>query len=307
MTELKIPHEPVLLREVLANFSSEEEGYFIDATLGYGGHSSAILENSPNIHLIGIDRDITAINFSKERLKKFENRFTLIHGKFSEKIEEIILNFKDKPILGVLADIGVSSLQLDVEERGFSFNSGNLDMRMDQTSTLTAERVVNSYSQYELEKIFSDFGEMKNSKKIAKALVEKRPFISGKELASFMEKLEKRKGGGNHPATQLFQAIRIEVNGELEELESFLNSVKRLENSKIGVITFHSLEDRIVKELFREWSRSCICPQEAFKCNCGNNHQIGKVITKKPLSAQNDEISKNRRSRSAKLRVFKLD
>jgi 16S rRNA (cytosine1402-N4)-methyltransferase len=303
----QIPHEPVLLKQVLESFQTENEGYFIDATLGYGGHSSAILENYPNIHLIGIDRDITAINFSKKRLEKFGNRFRAVHGKFSEKIDELISELNDKPIFGVLADIGVSSLQLDVEDRGFSFHSDNLDMRMDQSADLTAETIVNRYSQYELEKIFSDFGEMRNSKKVAKAIVDNRPFSSGKELASLMEKLEKRKGGGSHPATQLFQAIRIEVNGELDELSSLLKSLERLPETRVGIISFHSLEDRIVKEQFRDWAKSCICPPEAFKCTCGDNHQLGKIVTKKPLVADKDEIKSNRRSRSAKLRVFQIE
>lgn len=299
-----IPHKPVLLDEVIENFKSDENGYFIDATLGYGGHSSAIVENSPNIHLIGIDRDITAINFSKERLNKYKDRVTFYHGKFSEMISEIVKNHTDKPILGVLADIGVSSLQLDQLDRGFSFDSENLDMRMDQEQELTAERVVNSYSEYELDKIFRDYGEMRNSKKVAKAIINSRPISSGRELAELMTKVEKRKGGGTHPATQLFQAIRIEVNGELDELNTLLDKLEALPEAKVGIISFHSLEDRVVKNRFKEWSKSCICPPEAFQCTCGDDNQLGTVVTKKPIVASKEEERENRRSRSAKLRIF---
>jgi 16S rRNA (cytosine1402-N4)-methyltransferase len=304
---MEIPHKPVLLNEVIDAFATEGDGYFIDATLGYGGHSSAILESSPNIHLIGIDRDITAINFSKERLKEFGDRVTLYHGRFSEMIGEIIENHKDKPILGVLADIGVSSLQLDQLDRGFSFDSDNLDMRMDQSSELTAERVINSYSEYELDRVLRDYGEMRNSKKVAREIVNRRPISSGRELAEMMSKIERRKGGGVHPATQLFQAIRIEVNGELDELENLLDKAKELKGAKIGIISFHSLEDRVVKRVFKDWTTSCICPPEAFQCKCGDNHQLGKNLTKKPIVASKEEERENRRSRSAKLRLFQLD
>jgi 16S rRNA (cytosine1402-N4)-methyltransferase len=295
-----IPHKPVLLREVLEAFQTEESGIFIDATLGYGGHSSAILKTSPNINLIGIDRDKTAIEFSKDRLSEFGDRVTLLHGKFSEKIEEATNLFPDIPILGILADIGVSSLQLDELDRGFSFESNNLDMRMDRESGLDAEYVVNSYSEFELEKIFKEFGEMRNAKKVARVIVNSRPIRSGVELASILPK----KGKGTHPATQLFQAIRIEVNRELEELKEFLNSIQKVSGAKIGVISFHSLEDRIVKEKFREMAKSCICPPESFKCECGDNHEKGYILTKKPIIAKADEVKENPRSRSAKLRLF---
>jgi len=301
---LEIPHQPVLLDEVVNNFQTEESGYFIDATLGYGGHSSAILESSPNLKLIGIDKDITAIEFSKKRLAKFGNRVEFFHGSFSEVIQELIKT--KKPIIGVLADIGVSSLQFDKLERGFSFDSDNLDMRMNQTQDLTAEKIVNQYSEYDLDRIFKDYGEMRNSRKIAKLIVENRPIESGRDLSSLIAQVEFRKGGGTHPATQLFQAIRIEVNSELLELENLLNAVQTLRNVKVGIISFHSLEDRIVKNKFKEWTKSCICPPEVFRCGCGDNHNIGKILTRKPLVASKQESSKNRRSRSAKLRIFQI-
>jgi len=303
----EIPHLPVLLNEVIENFRTDEVGYFIDATLGYGGHSSAILESSPNIHLIGIDRDITAINFSKKRLSKFGDRVHIYHGKFSEMVDEVIQKHQDKPILGILADIGVSSLQLDKLDRGFSFDSDNLDMRMNQDDDLTAFRVVNSYSEYDLDKVLKDYGEMRNSRKMAKVIVDNRPIESGKDLASLIARTDGRKSGGTHPATQLFQAIRIEVNGELSELETFLEKLQNLKGVKIGIISFHSLEDRIVKNRFKDWTKSCICPSEFFRCSCGDNHQIGKVVTRKPLVASKKESNTNRRSRSAKLRIFQID
>ena len=297
------PHLPVLLNEIIDNFKTEEEGYFIDATLGYGGHSTAILESSPNINLIGIDRDITAINFSKNRLAKFENRVNLYHGKFSEMIDEVVKKHQDKPILGVLADIGVSSLQFDKLDRGFSFNSENLDMRMNQNDKLTAELVINSYSEEKLSTIFRDYGEIRDSHRIAKLIIENRPILSGRDLASLIAK-NVRQIGGTHPATQLFQAIRIEVNGELLELEKLLDSLKNLKGTKIGIISFHSLEDRIIKNVFKSWAKNCICPPEFFRCSCGDNHKIGKIITRKPLIASQKESKTNRRSRSAKLRIF---
>jgi 16S rRNA (cytosine1402-N4)-methyltransferase len=299
-----IPHKPVLLNEVLEAFQSEERGVFIDATLGYGGHSSHILQNSPNLNLIGIDKDITAVEFSKKRLSEFGNRVKILHGTFSEKIEEAKTIFPDLPIIGVLADIGVSSLQLDDVERGFSFNSPNLDMRMDQNSNLTGNEVVNRYSEFQLHEILSKYGELKNSRKLARIIANNRPIESGLELSSLIERNSHRKSGGIHPATLVFQAIRIEVNRELEELEKLLDSLATLKKSRVGIISFHSLEDRIVKDKFRDWAKSCICPKEAIRCECGDNHELGKPVSKKPIVASSDEVKENPRSRSAKLRLF---
>jgi 16S rRNA (cytosine1402-N4)-methyltransferase len=298
------PHKPVLLREVIKFFKTDEFGYFIDATIGYGGHSEEILKNSPNIHLIGIDRDEVAINYSKERLKEFKNRISFYHGSFGENIKQILEKYQDKNILGVLADIGVSSLQLDSLDRGFSFESENLDMRMDKNQNLTAYDVVNSYSEYSLGLILKEFGEVRNYKKIANKIVNNRPINSGKELAELIKKLGVR--GKINPATQTFQAIRIEVNRELEELENLLKSLGNLTDSKVGIISFHSLEDKIVKNYFRKWAKPCICPNGVFRCECGNNNQKGKILTKKPIIAQPDEVRENPRSRSAKLRVFQF-
>jgi len=303
-----IPHIPVLYREVIDTFKDIESGIVIDCTMGYGGHSSMILESNPNIKLIAIDQDQTAIDFSTERLAAFGDRVSIKKGRFSSVIQDILREVDASEIKGVLADIGVSSLQLDQKDRGFSYESDNLDMRMDRDASLTAQTVVNEYSKKELETIILEYGELRNYKKIASEIVAKRPFSSAKELSDAL-KSDMPRGKKIHPATLLMQAIRIEVNDELGELKSLLSSLKnaRLPDAKIAIISFHSLEDRIVKQAFASWSKSCICPQEAMRCICGNDHQLGKILTKKPLMAKDDELKENVRSRSAKMRVFQMD
>ncbi len=303
-----IPHIPVLYREVVAAFENIEEGIIIDCTMGYGGHSSMILEANPGVKLIAIDQDQTAIDFSRKRLEKYGDRVEIRKGRFSQVIKDILREVNPHEIKGLLADIGVSSLQLDQKERGFSYESDNLDMRMDKGSTLSASNVVNEYAKSELEKILLEYGELRNYKKIAAEIVNNRPFTSAKELSDKLKHLMPR-GKKIHPATLLMQAIRIEVNDELGELKSLLQSIEEagLPKAKIAIISFHSLEDRIVKKVFSKWSKSCICPPEAMRCTCGNNHQLGKVLTKKPIMAQSDELKENARSRSAKMRVFQMD
>jgi len=303
-----IPHIPVLYREVIELFKDIQEGIVIDCTMGYGGHSSMILEANPNIKLIGIDQDQTAIDFSTKRLEPFKERVEIRKGRFSQVIQEILQEHKASEIKGILADIGVSSLQLDQKERGFSFESDTLDMRMDKGAQLSAANVVNEYSQSELEKLLLEYGELRNYKKIAAQIVQNRPFSSAKELSEKLKPFMPR-GKKIHPATLLMQAIRIEVNDELGELKSLLHTIKetKLSHAKVAIISFHSLEDRIVKQAFSSWAKSCICPSEAFRCECGNNHALGKVITRKPLTAQADELKENARSRSAKMRVFQMD
>lgn len=299
-----IPHIPVLRQEVLDVFSTLNDGIFIDCTLGYGGHSQAILEAHPNITVVGIDKDPTAREFSQQRLNPFNNRFRCEAGAFSE----IITRYCDQNIVGILADIGVSSLQLDERMRGFSFDSPVLDMRMSGEG-MSAMEVVNRYNPLELERIFRDYGEEKLAKKAAYAIAqerEKNPFHSGEQLAHFLERIIP-KSGKIHPATRIFQAIRIEVNDELGELERLLMHVSRFSHPlRLAIISFHSLEDRIVKQTFKDWSHSCICPPEAYRCLCGNNHEKGKIITKKPIEATDAENKINPRARSAKMRVFEL-
>ena len=303
-----IPHIPVLYREVIDVFQDIKEGIIIDCTMGYGGHSSMILEANPNIKLIGIDQDQTAIDFSTQRLSQYGQRVSIKKGRFSQVIKEILQEVDPKEIKGILADIGVSSLQLDQKERGFSFESDTLDMRMDKDAPLSAWVVVNEYSQNELEHILKEYGELRNYKKLASVIVQKRPFVSSKELSEVLTPYLPR-GKKIHPATLLMQAIRIEVNDELGELKGLLQTIKEVHPpcAKVAIISFHSLEDRIVKQEFVKWSKSCICPPEAFRCECGNNHNLGKILTRKPVTAQADELKQNARSRSAKLRVFQMD
>ncbi|MCT7485073.1 16S rRNA (cytosine(1402)-N(4))-methyltransferase RsmH [Aliarcobacter cryaerophilus] len=297
-----IPHIPVLYNEVLDCFKEINKGYIIDCTTGYAGHSSGLLNQNSSVKLICNDQDDEALNFSKNRLKDFENRVEFNKGNF----ENIIKKFENYPIRGILADIGVSSLQLDKLDRGFSFNSENLDMRMNQNQSLDASTVINSYSQVELENIFKEYGEIREYKKIASLIVQNRPFYSAKELAEFFyNKLPK---GKIHPATLIFQAIRIEVNDELGVLDRLFKSMEeaKLKDCIVAIISFHSLEDRVVKNYFKKWSEDCICPKDAFRCECAKNHALGKIITKKPIIATNFEIKQNPRSRSAKLRVFRF-
>ena len=303
-----IPHIPVLYREVLHAFEDIEDGIIIDCTMGYGGHSSLLLEANPNIKIIAIDQDQTAIDFSTKRLAKFQERVNIKKGRFSVVIKEILQEVDPNKIKGVLADIGVSSLQLDQKERGFSYESDTLDMRMDKDAPLNAADVVNGYSKEALEHVLLEYGELRNYKKIAAKIVSMRPFSSAKSLAEAL-KSEMPRGKKIHPATLLMQAIRIEVNDELGELKNLLSALEnaQLSNAKIAIISFHSLEDRIVKKRFVQWSKSCICPAEAMRCSCGNNHALGKIVSRKPLMAQEDEIKENIRSRSAKLRLFQME
>ncbi|MEA3512002.1 MAG: 16S rRNA (cytosine(1402)-N(4))-methyltransferase RsmH [Campylobacterota bacterium] len=302
MNETIIPHIPVLFNEVCDIFKDLNDGYVIDCTLGYGGHSLGILESNPNIKLICNDQDDEALNFSKNRLKKYQDRIIFSKGNFKDVIEK----YKDKNIVGILADIGVSSLQLDKDDRGFGFNSSTLDMRMDQNQTLSAKVIVNEYTQNELEKIFKEYGEVKEYKKVSSLIVQNRPFESSKELAEFLSKNMYK--GKLHPATLPFQGIRIAVNNELGVLEELFEQIKNANftNTTVAIISFHSLEDRIVKNSFKNWSLKCICPSQNERCECGNNHQKGKIITRKPIIPTPAEIKQNARSRSSKMRVFKF-
>jgi len=301
-----IPHIPVLLNEVINAFQNLSPGFFIDCTLGYAGHSFHILEHYPHLQLIGIDRDDEALEFSTKRLEPFKERIKLLKGSFSQQVSTIDFS----KVSALLADFGVSSLQLDKNERGFNFDSPTLDMRMDQKSNFSARDIVNDYSQEMLEEIFKEYGETKEHKKVAAAIVQarkKKPIQSNQELSQIILK-SVRKKSKIHPATLYFQAIRIEVNRELEEIKDLLDilELKRPQGAIIALITFHSLEDRLVKQRFRKWSQNCICPTDSLRCSCGNNHSLGKEINRKPITATKEELQSNPRSRSAKLRVFKF-
>ena len=303
MNENQIPHIPVLFNEVIDTFKDLKEGYIIDCTLGYGGHSEGILESNSNIKLICNDQDDEALAFSKKRLEKYKDRVIFNKGNFKDVID----SFKDKNIVGILADIGVSSLQLDKNDRGFGFGGDTLDMRMDQNQHLSANEVVNNYSQNQLEDIFRNYGEVKEYKKVASLIVQNRPFTSSKELAQFLSKNMYK--GKLHPATLPFQGIRIEVNNELGVLEELFDKIEsaNFRGTTVAIISFHSLEDRIVKNYFKKWTQKCICPPQVMRCTCGNNHQKGKIITKKPIIPTPQEIKQNPRSRSSKMRIFKFD
>lgn len=297
------PHIPVLFQEILDTFKDIDNGYIVDCTVGYGGHSLGLLEQTDKIKLICNDQDDEALAFSKNRLDRFKDRIIWSKGNF----KDVIKKHTQYTIKGVLADIGVSSLQLDKESRGFGFDSEVLDMRMDQNQDFSAKDVVNHYSQNDLERIFKEYGEVREYKKVASLIVQNRPFNSAKEISELLSK--KMYKGKLNPATLPFQAIRIEVNKELEVLENLFNAIEEgnLKDCIVAIISFHSLEDRIVKNYFKKWSTNCICPKEAFRCTCGNNHAKGKIITRKPIIPSKEEIKQNPRSRSSKLRIFKFE
>ncbi len=298
-----IPHIPVLLEETVNLYKNMPgDGYFIDCTLGFGGHSEAILNMYPGIKLIGIDQDTDAMEFAKKRLSKFGERVEFINKRASKALEELP---EDLKVCGILADIGVSSYQLDNPKRGFTFDSDELDMRMDKTQKLSAREVLNFYSREDLERIIKEFGECRRYKKVVNAIISKRPVKSNKALADILGQTGIK---DKKDLAKIFQAIRIEVNNELKELEKILENSKKLAKpgTVVGIITFHSLEDRIVKNTFKEWSKKCICPPEAIRCECGGNNELGKILTKKPLTASKEEIKNNPRSRSAKLRGFQF-
>ncbi|RUM73842.1 MAG: 16S rRNA (cytosine(1402)-N(4))-methyltransferase [Sulfurovum sp.] len=304
---MQIPHIPVLLNEVLASFADTTKGYFVDCTLGYAGHSTKMLETYPHLKHIGIDRDEEALTFSQNRLSPYKERSTLYKGTFAM----VLPTLQEKPIVGVLADFGVSSLQLDKQERGFSFASEKLDMRMDSNASLTAYEVVNTYAQDKLEYIFNLYGEIREYKKLAQTVVKirsKEPIKSAKALSQIAKEVLPS-GGKIHPATLMFQAIRIEVNNELGEIEGLLDAIEttHYKDEIISLITFHSLEDRLVKNRFKKWAADCICDSHAIRCTCGRNHALGKILTRKPIVATQEELKMNPRSRSAKLRSFRFD
>jgi len=294
------PHIPVLFDETIELFKNIKEGFIVDCTLGYGGHSEGILKSNPNIKLICNDQDDEALNFSKQRLEPYKDRVVFNKGNF----KDVTKTFDGRKIVGILADIGVSSLQLDKESRGFGFESEVLDMRMDQNQELSAYEVVNNYSQNDLEYILKEYGEVREYKKVASLILKNRPFSSAKELSMMLEKNMSR--GKIHPATLPFQAIRIEVNKELDVLGELFDSLEKaqLHDCVVAIISFHSLEDRIVKNYFKKWSTKCICPSHVMRCECGNNNDKGKVLTKKPIIPTKEEIKINPRSRSSKMRVF---
>ena len=306
---MEFNHKPVLLEETIKGLNIKKDGIYVDGTLGGAGHSREILKHlSPNGQLIGIDRDEEALQAAQKNLQQFKN-VQYVHGNHDE-IEEILEKLKIDKVDGILLDLGVSSYQLDERQRGFSYLGNNeLDMRMDQTQELTAKQVVNTYSEEELANIIYKYGEERFSRQIAKNICKERKekeITSTEELVNIIEKsipsYAKKEG---HPAKRTFQAIRIEVNDEIKPLYNTVKKCIQLLKPKgrLCIITFHSLEDRAVKEAYTDSIGKCICPKDLPYCVCGAKSE-GKIINKKPIIATKEEQEKNSRSKSAKLRIF---
>lgn len=306
---MEFKHKPVLLQECIEGLNIKKDGIYVDGTLGGAGHSSEILKKlSSKGRLIGIDRDEEALSAAKEKLKNYQN-VTYLHGNHDD-IKELLQSIGIDKVDGILLDLGVSSYQLDERSRGFSYmGDSTLDMRMDKNQELTAETVINQYSEEQLAKIIDKYGEEKFAKRIASNIVKQRqisPIKTTMQLVDIIKKsipLSKQKDG--HPAKRTFQAIRIEVNNEIEPLkETIKQSVECLkEKGRLCVITFHSLEDRAVKEALVDLEGKCTCPKDLPYCVCGYK-SLGKIINKKPIIATNQEQEENSRSKSAKLRIF---
>ncbi|AEF17089.1 Ribosomal RNA small subunit methyltransferase H [Thermoanaerobacterium xylanolyticum LX-11] len=300
-------HESVLLQETIEYLEIKPDGIYVDGTLGGGGHSYEILRRLDKGKLIAIDRDMDAIKAASIRLKDFNNT-TYIHDNY-KNIKDILKKCGIESIDGALLDLGVSSYQLDEAQRGFSYmHDAPLDMRMDKESDITAEYVVNNYSEDEIAKVISDYGEELWAKRIAKFIVEERrrkPIKTTFELVDIIKKAipASKRRTGPHPAKRTFQAIRIEVNEELKGLGDAIADFVDVMNpgGRIAIITFHSLEDRIVKNAYKKLEDPCTCPKN-LPCTCGKKPVI-KIITKKPIVPSEVEIKVNPRSRSAKLRV----
>lgn len=301
-------HKSVLLEECIEGLNIKKDGIYVDATLGGGGHTYEMLKRCINGKVIGIDQDEFAIKTASDKLRDFNN-FIAYKSNFSN-INDVLDDLNIEKIDGILFDLGVSSYQLDMAERGFSYhNDAPLDMRMDKSQKTTAWHIVNGYDEKELCKVITQYGEEKWAARIAKFIVEEREkeFIETTgQLVNIIKKAipAKVRMQGPHPARRTFQAIRIEVNKELEILENAIrNSVDRLnKGGRICVITFHSLEDRIIKNTFADLNCDCICPKEFPQCVCDHRRKI-KLINRKPIVPGDDELDENNRARSSKLRI----
>lgn len=306
---MEFKHVSVLLNETVEGLNIKENGTYVDGTLGGAGHSSEILKKLNNTgRLIGIDQDREALNAAGQRLKNYNN-VTFVHNNF-HNIGEILEELDIECIDGIMMDLGVSSYQLDNEERGFSYmKEAKLDMRMDREQNFSAYDVVNKYPEEKIYKVIKEYGEEKFAKRIANNIVrarEEKSIDTTLELVDIIRKSipAKNQREGGHPAKRTFQAIRIEVNGELEILNKTIeDSVDKLKvGGRIAIITFHSLEDRIVKNKFKELEKPCTCPSDFPICVCGKKPKV-KIITKKPIDPSEDEKDFNSRSNSAKLRI----
>ena len=307
---MEFKHVSVLLNECIDNLNIKENGIYVDGTLGGGGHSLEILKKlSKDGLLIGIDQDEDALKAAKNRLQNFDN-VKYVHSNFYN-VESVLNNLEIEKIDGILMDLGVSSYQLDTCERGFSYmQDAALDMRMNRENPLSAYNVVNEYEEEELFRIIKDYGEEKFAKRIARFIVEnreKKPIETTLELVEIIKAAipAKARREGPHPAKRTFQAIRIEVNSELSILNKTIeDAVNKLnKGGRVAIITFHSLEDRIVKLKFKELATSCTCPKEFPICVCGGKAKV-KIISRKAIEPSKEEVLENPRSRSAKLRVI---
>lgn len=307
---MEFKHKSVLLNECIDNLNIKPSGIYVDGTLGGGGHSYEILKRlDKSGKLIGIDRDKDALFAAKEKLKEFDNLYT-VHDNHAN-IKNILKELNISGVDGILLDLGVSSYQLDEADRGFSYmHDAKLDMRMNREDSLSAYDVVNKYSEEKLTKIFFDYGEERYSKSIARKICERR---KEKEIETTLELVEiiktamptKALNEKQHPAKRVFQAIRIEVNEELTKLkQAVIDAILSLnDNGRLAIITFHSLEDKIVKHTYEEMEGRCICPKDFPVCVC-NFKSYGNIVNKKPIVSNEKELEENARARSAKLRVF---
>lgn len=301
-------HEPVLYQEVMEYLQPRPGGKFVDGTLGAGGHTAGLLRASaPDGRVLGLDRDEDALAFARRRLEEFGERVTFVRATFAE-MDQIAPIHSFAAVDGILLDLGLSSRQLGDAARGFSFRGdGPLDMRFDRSGGQTAADLVNNLDEDEIEHLLRRYGEVRRSRKLAQAIVRARPLQNTRQLASVIEAEaagSKRSGSRIHPATQVFQALRIAVNEELETLSAGLKAALALlkRGGRLAVISFHSLEDRLVKQFFREQSRECICPPEQPICTC-NAQPVLRLVTRKVVKPTQSEITRNPRSRSARLRV----
>ena len=297
-------HVPVMVNEIIGIFEFITEGFLVDATLGLGGHAAALLRSNPSISLLGIDSDSQAIDIARERLEEFDERSILKHGNYVN-MQAIAKKGEVNPVFGVLLDLGLSSFQLASKQRGFSFNGeGPLDMRFDQSADVTAADIVNKSTKKQLADIFFKLGEERKSRQIADLIVRNRPLVSTDKLVALIKRAAGTRNGKIHPATRTFQALRIAVNSELDNVVDGLNAAVNLVESggKIAVLSYHSLEDRLVKNFFRDESKACICPPEIFVCQC--DHVQSLVLkNKRALKPKIQEVNENPRSRSVRLRV----
>lgn len=299
------PHQPVLYNEIIHLLQPHQSGRYVDCTVGAGGHAWGILESSvPDGLLLGFDLDTHALQLARTHLESFGDRVSLVHSSFTNLTKELDAMGWQK-VDGILLDLGVSSMQLDIPERGFSFRDDSvLDMRFDLRNPVRAIDLVNKLPEEELADLLYTFGEEKRSRQVARAIIQARPLETTRQLASVVAKSTRSGKSRMHPATRTFQALRIAVNQELDALREVLpQAIDSLSHEgRLAVISYHSLEDRIVKHYFLGEGKDCICPPKQPICDCGHQASI-RIITKRPIRPQNGEIERNPRARSARLRV----